>query len=66
MPQDKTIESKFGKHVLSIQKTKDRIIVNEHFTLKKSDYAKEEYESYEKFLHDVFQSTNSKIILTKK
>jgi len=66
VPQDKKIESKFGKHILSIQKTKDRIIVNEHFTLKKSDYAKEDYESYEKFLRDVFQSTNSKIILTKK
>lgn len=66
LPESKTVESKFGKHVLTINKKEGKIIVEENFILKSGDYTKEDYNLYEKFIADVVQSNNSKLILSKK
>lgn len=66
IPESKTVESKFGKHILKINKTNEKIVIEENFILKSGDYPKEDYSSYEKFIADVVQSNNSKLILSKK
>lgn len=66
LPESKTVESKFGKHVLKINKSNEKIVIEENFILKSGDYTKEDYSLYEKFISDVVQNNNSKLILSKK
>ncbi len=66
LPESKTVESKFGKHILTVYKKEEKIFVEEKFILKSGDYTKEDYSSYEKFIADVVQNNNNKLILSKK
>jgi len=66
LPESKTVESKFGKHVLTMNKKEGKVIIEENFILKTGDYTKEDYGLYEKFIADVVQNNNSKLILSKK
>jgi hypothetical protein len=67
VPQNKSIESKFGKYVVEVSKVDEHTFLYKRtIQINEGEYSKEEYELYRNFRKEISKYDNSKIILKNK
>jgi transglutaminase-like putative cysteine protease len=67
LPDDKNIETEFGRYQISIEKTDDNYLnYKRSLLIKKGIYPKEQYGSYRSFRKDVARNDAAQIVLLKK
>ncbi|SEA24957.1 DUF3857 domain-containing transglutaminase family protein [Psychroflexus halocasei] len=64
LPENVTIDSKFGKYELHFSlQDENKLIVNRNLEVYKNNYEKEEYEDFVNFLNEISRNDQSKLIL---
>ncbi|RXP57903.1 DUF3857 domain-containing protein [Lutibacter sp. HS1-25] len=67
VPENKTIESKFGKYIVEVSKVDEHTYLYKRtIQINEGEYPKEEYELYRNFRKEISKYDNSKIILKSK
>lgn len=66
LPEKINLVEKYGEYTASVIFENNKLIYNRKLTIKEGTYAKEEYESYRKFIEKVSKSDNLKILIDVK
>lgn len=66
LPENVTIETKFGSYLMNYTTADNAIILKRRFLLRKGFYPADDYEKYRKFRRQVLRTDNTKIIITSK
>ncbi|MFD0993487.1 DUF3857 domain-containing transglutaminase family protein [Tenacibaculum geojense] len=66
LPTPKSITSKFGEYIISVEKIDaNTLLYKKHFLLKAGEYLKTDYKAYRNFLKKISKYENSRIALSK-
>lgn len=66
LPEKVTLKEKFGEYNASVIFENNKLSYKRKLTIYDGVYAKEDYESYRKFIEQISRSDNTKIIIDKK
>ena len=64
-PELKTMESKFGTHLVQFSQENQKATLESKFVLKTGDFSKDDYNNYQTFMTQVVQNNDAKFIFAK-
>jgi hypothetical protein len=66
LPENKNLETKFGKYCYELKANGNKILFHRRFELNKGDYEQSDFQSFHSFLNSIANNDRERIILRKK